>query len=84
MANDITVDEWLREISRLESEASRNDDGFTTQELVELTGLGEKRIVKLLKASVQQGKVTFGTRIVPLDWDGRRRIYKVYRFRKEG
>ena len=84
MSEDTSVDELFQELARLEAETSRNDDGYTTQELVALTGLGEKRIVKMLKVGLQQGKITFGSRVVPVDWDGRRRIYKVYKFRKEG
>lgn len=84
MAEDINVDEWFKELERLDGKDKLNDEGFSSGELVRLSGFPERRVSRILREGVENGTLILGYRTVPLDWDGRRRTYRVYRIaRKE-
>lgn len=74
---------WLAELERLQ-QSSGNDEGFTGPELREMLKIGEKKFFRLLRAGVQAGKILVGQREVMKDWDGRHRVYTVYRLPTKG
>ncbi len=77
MADMIKIDEWLKEFERLHEKNS--DEGYTRLELQDLLNIGASRCLKLIKQGVIAGKISLGKRYVEQDWDGRARVYVVYK-----
>lgn len=60
------------------SSVEQSDDGLTTQEICEMTGLPANRVRGLIRQGAKAGLVIVGRRRVAKDWDGKTRWYTVY------
>ncbi len=57
--SEIRADEWLKELERL---TSRNDDGMTTSEMSDATGMSRRTIGERLRKAHRLGWVKVGWR----------------------
>lgn len=78
--SDITVNEWLAELERLQR---RSDEGATTDELAEAWGCHRMTALVRLRQLVRQGRVVCGFRQSERI-DGRPYRVPVYRIKPRG
>lgn len=56
----IREDEWMAELENLGLSSSSGDSGMTSAEIQDRTGIGNHRLMRLLKAGVRKGLVSVG------------------------
>ena len=80
--NQITIDELVAELDKIQSELPGATDGVTVQELVESWGMHLESVRKRLRALNKTGKLVTGRRRIK-DISGRTNWSPVYRILRE-
>jgi hypothetical protein len=78
---EINYEEWTKALEEATGATDANA-GYTSAELRDLLHLSVSKVQIFLREGIKSGKILRTERHVTKDWDGRGRIYSVYRLIK--